>query len=185
MMQPHKKLYMERIAIFPELQSRFQSFELIENEEDAVSRIIAEGKPRSIRLYERTEVEIDGEILKGEPRAHTGKIYVGFDNIGTTADHAAYHKDQKAYYSNPENNTATNALLRSLFNADAQTYNSPEFNKILAELEIENPETRYIVTEKNIEKFIKLGEHDKVYDTKGQLLWPVAQDLTPALMPEI
>lgn len=188
MMQTHTQLYMQRQPLFPREGARLNALVAIDTEEDAVAAMLERGGAGMVRLYERTEIAIGGEILKGDVRPRDGMLYIGFDDVYDDTGKIAYYDAQQAHYANPQNNTNASMVLRNLFEASTAFYTGADFQAFRQEMvDAQDPQARYVDVQNDFGRFVKLGAHDRVYNGRGARIWPVllSPDCAPSLIPEI
>lgn len=144
----------------------------VENEQDAVNQAGA-GITR-FKIFERSAIEHEGEILKGEPKNYTPFIYTNTDEVLSLNRVVA---EMEADLKNSKEN------LRFCFNNDS-FYEACE--GVIERFKAKDPATRYVREAGERASFIELQDGEKVYNKNKTQIWPAAdnapaQDLTPNL----
>jgi hypothetical protein len=147
-MDPVKKLY---AAI--DYGVRQSTGTPVSDEKDAIEKTMSTGGI-SFRLYETTTVTVGGKELKGDPENFSPTCWVGVERVYSRDDIVQSYKDQMA--------RTDKYMARSIqLKADHFLKKSPDTMHI--------PGTD---TGRGGPDFVEIGRDDKVFDRKGQQLWP-------------
>lgn len=130
--------------------------------EDAVHHGLVIGAPR-FKTYETTVVEVDGEVLEGQPKKNSEFVYLGVDQVFSLDDVIAKHEQEyEASMSSP-------SWVSSQF---SHTMHVQAIQSVVENLKAKSPETTFIAEGGQRGDFIELKEGEMVFDREGQQLWP-------------
>lgn len=160
MMQPQTKLYAQYTDHNYGLKGDAVE---VSNLEQAVQVGLDKGSPR-FKTFEITSVEIDGEVLKGEPKNFSESIYVGVDQILSLADVINAHEMEIADLESNEN--LRDAQMTQHFAIQAH-------ESVVFRMKTKDPSTKFIPEAGRSPDFIELKEDDMVFDRNGQQLHPI------------
>lgn len=147
-MDPVKKLYASI-----DYGARTSMGTPVTGEKDAVEKAQASGGI-SFRLYEVTSVTVGGKELKGDPENFSPTCWVGIERVYTRDDVVQSLKDDIS--------RTDKWMARSI-------------QQTLDHHLQKSPDTMYIPgfdQGRGGPKFMPIGKDDKVFDSKGQKIWP-------------
>lgn len=135
----------------------------VQDLEEAVQIALELNAPR-FKTCEVTSVELDGEILKGEPKNHSANIYVGIDEILSLDDVINAHETEIANLESNEN--LRDAQMTQHFAIQAH-------ESVVFRMKTKDPSTKFIPEVGRSPDFIELKEDDMVFDKNGGQLYPI------------
>lgn len=136
--------------------------EAVADLQDAVNKGLEMKSPR-FKTFEKSFVEIDGEVLEGKPKNPSADIYLGVDQVYYLSDIINRHKleimDLQKLPASGEAQLSRQFTIQAL-------------ESVVRTLSAKNPQTRFISEKGQRGDFIELKEGETVFDSKGQQLWP-------------
>lgn len=139
----------------------------IANEKDAVQKALA-SHAIAFSTYDVTTVTLNGKEMKGEPENYSKRRYVGIDQLYTRDEVIALMKSDTTF------GVQNHREMDEIFREAARS--------VIAHFETHPADAVYITGLERPGEFIQLKDGEKVFNRKGQQLWPappVPEDQKP------